>query len=104
MQFDARLLRRELPVDRAVLSVPLSNQCLHPRVQGGHVAHRARQAAPLNDAALDLRHIQPTSMLGGVMGLQLAQDAPGPLWWEGLVERPREYRKRFRRPRPASLR
>ena len=48
---------------------------------GDVVFHGSTQNAQFN-----LRHVEPTTMLGGVMELQLSQDPPCFLWREGFIQ------------------
>src|SRR5215470_11183724 len=77
----------ELPVDARPPGVALALQRAHPPLQGRHVADRAREAAALDDADLDLGLVEPAAVLGRVVELLARQDAAGLLRREGLVER-----------------
>ena len=58
-----------------------------PSLQGRYVSDWAGEAAALEDADLDLGHVQPAPMFGCVVKLQSLQNRPRPLRREGLIER-----------------
>ena len=64
-------------MDGAPSGIALCLQGLDAPVQGLEVPNGSREAAPLKDADLDLGHVEPTAMLGGVMHLEAAGDPTG---------------------------
>lgn len=49
----------------------------HFRLQVVFAAEASSQALPIHDANFNLRHVQPTGMLGGVVKLNPSQELPG---------------------------
>jgi len=84
-QLDTGLVDAEAPrkADRLLVAP------LHPGgdlpFQGGAVGDASRQALPGHGRQLQLGHVQPTAMLGGVVPFQPRQNAPrlgrGKVWY-----------------------
>ena len=90
LELHARILRSKAPLYRRSLLVALALPC--PNLAPEHLLVRyapPSQALLVHHAQLDLHLVEPGGVLGRVMELQLAQDAPGLLWLECFVERSR---------------
>ena len=87
LQFDARIRRAELPVDRAdplvAMVLPALN-LLAEVLDGGNVVG---QALPGQHTQFDLSNIEPAGVLGGVMDLQSIRESFGLFRRQHLVER-----------------
>lgn len=85
-EFDARIRRAELPVDRAdslvALLLPLLNLSTEV-LNGGNVVG---QALPRQDTQFNLSDIEPTGVLGRVMDLQAIGQSFGLFRREDFVE------------------
>src|SRR6478609_8612142 len=88
-ELDASVRRGELPVYTDLALIPLLFPGRHLSAQLFATADAPVQTLPRQHAQLDLRHVQPTAMLGRVMDLQPLDDAPGLLRRERLVQRRR---------------
>jgi hypothetical protein len=77
---------RKRPLDATSIGVspPLPSRNL--RGESRLLGSTARQALPLQDADLDLGHVQPTRMLGRVVELDPANQGRGGLHTEHLFE------------------
>ena len=87
MKFQARLARRELPVDRRFGFIASIFISLDLALEPGFIGDTVIQTLTTQDTQLDLRHVEPTPMLRHIVKLQLLQDAPGFLWRERLLQR-----------------
>jgi hypothetical protein len=90
MQFVAGSVGRKLPGDGTALAIAPQFNLVDARAQLPHAFHSARQARTLENADLDLGHVQPTAVFWGVVELHALQDAPGFLWRKGFIERSRD--------------
>ena len=86
MKFDTSSSGGKTPGDGAVLGIALSLQRGNALPQDLHVLNPARQAAPGKNGDLDLRHVEPAPMLGGVMELDPLQNASCFSRLEGFIE------------------
>ena len=87
MELGAGIEDVDAPVDAGLSLVPLQYQGMDLSAEGPLVGKALSETTAGEDAELDLRHIQPTPMLGSVMKLQPLGDTPG-LWGrESLVQR-----------------
>jgi len=86
MQLGAGVIGRELPADAGVSRVALGFESRHAPDEGVRIGHRAREAAALEDADLDLSHIEPTAMFGRRVDLQSAGDVARHCRGERLIE------------------
>ena len=87
MKFGSGILGVEPPVDGGFCGVALLLQSLDFLPEGLLVGKPLFEARGGQNAELDLRHVQPTAVLGRVMKLQPPGDPPGFLSREGLVQR-----------------
>ena len=76
LELDAGILGGEAPVHPYCVPVALLLPRSHLPPQSALVGNTAVQALPGHHPDFDLRHIQPTAMLGSVMDLQPFGDAP----------------------------
>ena len=72
---------------RQLIGVALRDQSIDFPPEGLLAGEPLLQAGAGQDAELDLRHVQPTSMLGGIVELQPPGNPPGFLSRESLVQR-----------------
>jgi hypothetical protein len=77
------------PVNGGTGGVALLFQGLDSAAQDQVVGISASEAPAADDTELDLGHVEPASMLGGVVELQALDQLPGLGWGKGLVQRPR---------------
>ncbi len=85
VHFDASVLNGESPVDG---SSGLVSFCLQGRdlsTEGIFIGDAPTQDSPLQDAELDLCHVEPTTVLAGVVKFQAFAYSPSLLWLEGFV-------------------
>ena len=75
MEFGSGVLDAESPVDAGLSLVSLLFQSLDLPAEGFLVGETLLEATAGEDAELDLRHVQPTATLGGVVKLQPFGDA-----------------------------
>ncbi len=90
MQFDAGIVGREAPVDRGTLRIALDHPRRHLGFQEGPIRYTSVHAlttAKGTRTQLDLRHVQPTTVLRGVVNFQLAYQPSGLCGREALVQR-----------------
>jgi hypothetical protein len=87
----ARLVGCEHPFDACASGVALPFPSGDFADEPVWVVNAAVQARTAQDADLDLDHVEPAAVLGGVVGLQAAQDAPGFGGREGLIGVPAEW-------------
>src|SRR5215213_9559390 len=87
LELDTSIAGREAPVDARSSCISRRDPGRHLPLHGAPVTEAAIQALPLQRTQLDLGHVQPTAMLGGVVDLQPVSQALGLGWREGLVER-----------------
>ena len=71
MELGSGVLNVEAPVDAGWSVVPLQFQGLDLPAEGRLVGETLPEAAAGEDAELDLRHIEPTAVLGGVVNSSL---------------------------------
>lgn len=76
MELSAGIEDVKAPVDPGLSLVPLQFQGLDLPAEGFLIGETLSQATAGDDAELDLRHIQPTAMLGCVVKFQPFGDAP----------------------------
>ena len=76
-QLPIRVFARECPLDAAFGSVAPSLPRRNFGGEGGLIGGAARQALALEDADLDLGHVQPAGVHRGVVKLDSARDAGG---------------------------
>ena len=76
LKFSASILGRETPVYDGGSVVALTFECVDLPSQRHFIADTTLQTLVAEDTDLDLRHVQPTSMLRSVMKLQTLGDAP----------------------------
>ena len=76
-QLPIRVFARECPLDAAFGSVAPSLPGRNFGGEGGLIGGAARQALALEDADLDLGHVQPAGVHRGVVKFDSAQDAGG---------------------------
>ena len=74
MHLSASIDTGKAPMDTAVVPIALGRQGHNMLPQLLLALDAFGQTAPLKNADLDLRHIQPTGMLGRVMDLQALPD------------------------------
>ena len=86
MQFCSGILGGEAPVDYSLGFIPLLFQGGDLSKQGFFVGQPLPEAASGEDAELYFRHIQPATMLGSKVKLQLFDNASGFRCWEGLIQ------------------
>jgi hypothetical protein len=86
MKLNASINCFELPdnVFRTIVSrlLPCSHMCLH----FGYFGDTAVKALPLENTQLDFRHVQPASMLGGLMNFESFRQKFCFLWFECLIK------------------
>ena len=87
MQFGSGVLGVEAPVDGGSGVVALHDQSVYFPPQGLLAGEPLLQTGAGQYAELDLRHVQPTPVPGGVVELQSPGNPPGFLSWESLVQR-----------------
>jgi len=87
MEFDPGVIGSEAPVDRHVLSVAPGLVGRDGTLQGIGVGISALETGAAQHTELNLRHVQPTGVFGGVVKLQAFHDAPGFGGGKGLVQR-----------------
>ena len=87
MEFGSGVLDAEVPVDSGLSLVSFLFQNVNLPAEGLLVGDALFEAAAGEDTEFDLRHIQPASMLGGVVELQPPRYAPCLHRWKGLVQR-----------------
>jgi hypothetical protein len=87
MELNACIGRAEPPphLDGAFVAVRLPGRHFPPQLLGR--ADPAAQALPAQHAQLDLRHVEPTAVLGRMVDLQPFGDPPRPRRLERLVQR-----------------
>ena len=74
MEFGAGIEDIEAPVDAGFSLVPLQFQGLDFPTKGFLIGETLSEATAGDDAEFDLRHIQPTAMLGGLgVGVQIVR-------------------------------
>ena len=77
MEFASGVLGSEPPVNGSSYRVPLRHAGTDGSFQAIFISVASAQAGPDQHAELDLRHIQPASVLGSVVELQPLGNAPG---------------------------
>ena len=87
MQVGSGVMGVEAPVDGGLGGVALSNQSLDLPPESFLVGEPLSEAGAGQYAELDFRHIQPTSVLGGVVELQPFGNPPGLRCRERFVQR-----------------
>src|SRR5581483_8402184 len=92
LELDARVRRREAPVDPVPSRVAVSYPGRDFLLDGSAVGQAAVQTLALPDAQLDLSDVEPTAVLGRVMDLQLVRQALRLRGRERLVQRGRRMR------------
>ena len=75
MEFDPSVLGSKAPRDGAALCIALSLQSRNAFTQDLHALDAPRQAAAGKNSDLDLGHIEPAPMFGGIMELDALQNA-----------------------------
>ncbi len=86
MEFRPSILGVEAPMDRGSGGVSLPLQGLNFSAEGSLIGDTPPQARSGQDAELDLRHVEPTAVFGGVVELQPLYDTPGLRGRKGLVQ------------------
>src|SRR5712692_10835445 len=76
LEFHSGVGGGELPVDPHLLSVAVTLPGGDFAWQGGEVWHATVETRPSQYASLDLRHVEPTAVLGCVVSLQLVDQPP----------------------------
>src|SRR5688572_5187098 len=84
---DSGISGRESPVHLAACGVAVRFPGRNLPRQVGQVWNALVQALPSQHAQFDLRHVQPTPVLGCVMQLQLLRQPPGLLRRKGFIQR-----------------
>ena len=92
LEFDSRQVSAELPVDLCLMLIAFSLPSLDLLLQGFTIWNPAIQALCTKNREFTFGPIEPTSMLGCVMELQLAGDPACFGGCKGLVERGRGMR------------
>ena len=82
MEFGTGVLDAEAPVDAGLSFVSFQFQGVDLPAEGFLVGEALPEATAGEDAELDLRHIQPTAVLGSVVKLQPLGDAPRLPGWD----------------------
>ena len=77
MEFDSGILSTEPPIDSGLSGVAFPLQDLDFPAKGSFVWNPSPEAGASQDAELDLRHVEPTTVLGRMVELQPFYDAPG---------------------------
>ena len=77
MQFSARILDREAPVDAGTIRIAFFLECMDTPPQDSLIRNTAPQTAAAEHAELDFGHVEPASMLGSVVEPQTSGDASG---------------------------
>ena len=85
MEFLAGVLGSKPPVDGGLGGIALPLQGLDFPAESGLVGDTLTEAGASQNAKLDLRHVQPTTVLGCVVKLQPFHDAPGLSSGESLI-------------------
>src|SRR6266702_4748725 len=86
-KFDARIRRTKLPIDRADLLVAMVLPALHLPTKFLDSGNVVSQALPRQHTEFNLRDVQPTRVLGGVMDLQPVREGLGLFRRKDFVER-----------------
>ena len=86
MQFGSGILSAEPPVDGDARCVALGLVARDLALQGVRVGVSPLETGAAQRAEFDLRHVQPTGVLGRVVKLEALHDAPGLGGVEGLIE------------------
>ena len=86
MEFASGVLGSEPPVNGGPCRVPLRHAGVDCSIEAVPVGIAAAQAGTRQHAELDLRHIQPTPVLGSVVELQPLGNAPGLSRRKGLIQ------------------
>ena len=89
MEFGSGVLDAEAPSDAGLTLVSLQFKGLHLPAEGILIGDALSEAVAREDTELDLSHIEPATMLGGVVKLQPPRDAPRLRRRKGLVQRRR---------------
>ena len=87
MEFGSGVLDAEVPVDSDLCSVSFLFQDVNLLAEGLLIGDALFEAAAGEDTEFDLRHIEPATVLGGVVELQPPRYAPGLRRRKGLVQR-----------------
>ncbi len=77
MQFGPCILSTEPPIDSGFSSIALPLQGFDFPEEGALIGDTPLEATASQDTELDLRHIEPTAVLGSMVELQPFHDAPG---------------------------
>src|SRR3954451_7955616 len=75
LEFDARVGGGEAPVDAVPRGIAVGDPGGHFLLDGRPVGQATVEALALQDAQLDLGHVEPTAMLGRVVDLQFVRQA-----------------------------
>ena len=86
MEFRPGVLCAEAPMNGGVGGIALPLQSMDFPAEGGLVGDTPPEAGAGQHAKLDLRHVDPTGVLGCVVELQPFNDTPGLGGKEGLVQ------------------
>ena len=86
MELGSGVLDAETPVDASLSFVALLFQGLDLAAEGFLIGDALFEAAAGEDTEFDLRHVEPASMLGGVVELQPPRYAPRRRRRKGLVK------------------
>jgi len=87
VEFDSSILSGETPIDGSPALVALMLQGLNLLSESLFIDDATTQDPSPQVAELDLYHVEPTAVFGGVVKLQTPGDAPSSSGREGLVER-----------------
>ncbi len=87
MKLNTSLLTIELPVNFGLTIIPLGFQGRYFLFQSSFITDPPRQTLPLKPTDLDFSHIQPASVFGRVVKLQLPRQPPRLGWLEGRIQR-----------------
>jgi len=85
MEIPPGVMGSKPPVDGSLGGIALPLQGLDLPAEGGLVRDTLPEARARQYAKLDLRHVQPTTVLGCVVKLEAFHDAPGLSGGESLI-------------------
>ena len=86
LAFDSGVRCGELPVDLPPLSMATGVPSGHFRSQRFQVRKALVEALPAQRSEFDLRHVEPTPLLRGVMDFEFVDEATGLFRWKGWIE------------------